>query len=599
MANEPADEIAELKRRIEAIENLLKIETSPAPGPSPDRQETDSVRDRVLNVALSPQAGAGKSFRAKRDIESYIGQRWLPVIGIVAIIFGVSFFLRYTFQTNLVGPAGRVSLGAVGGVVLIGLGGFWRSKYRNYSWVLSGGGIGLLYLSIFAALSYYQLVSRETALIFMVAVTLLCAILSLLQDAQALAGVAVLGGFLTPFLLSTGTDRHVELFAYVTLLNAGILLVVSVRKWRALSLAGLSGTIVTFSVWYIFYFSPRAAPPAELFLTLFFVEYLLATILGGVLPGKPATKIDLVLLTANAASFFGWSYAVLRADHYAVLGPLAALLSALYFGFAYQSFKKSWSPSLSLFFGGIGVVFVTLVFPIELSGDRVTVAWAVEAVVLTYTGVRFRSHELRVAALICLAVTVLHLALLDSEVHDLLAYTLILNQRFFSYLVTIVSAVLISRLYTDRSGEGKPERSTKESAVPTFLGILWNLLLLAILSLEASAYFARSIAEAGLNASEPASTHKAAYDTLVHERNTSLSVLWAGYAIVLLAIGTLRKDKRARIGGLVLFALTLAKVFLVDMANLPSSYRFVSFMVVGMFLLAGSYLYYRSQSRIS
>jgi len=229
----------------------------------------------------------------------------------------------------------------------------------------------------------------------------------------------------------------------------------------------------------------------------------------------------------------------------------------------------------------------------------VPVAWAVEAVVLTYTGVRLRSHELRVAALICLAVTVLHLALLDSEVHDLLAYTLILNQRFFSYLVTIVSAVLISRLYTDRSGEGKPERSTKENAVPTFLGILWNLLLLAILSLEASAYFARSIAEAGLNASEPASTHKAAYDTLVHERNTSLSVLWAGYAIVLLAIGTLRKDKRARIGGLVLFALTLAKVFLVDMANLPSSYRFVSFMVVGMFLLAGSYLYYRSQSRIS
>ena len=63
MANEAADEIAELKRRIEAIEKLLKIETSPAPGPSPDRQETDSVRDRVLNVALSPQAGAGKSFR--------------------------------------------------------------------------------------------------------------------------------------------------------------------------------------------------------------------------------------------------------------------------------------------------------------------------------------------------------------------------------------------------------------------------------------------------------------------------------------------------------------------------------------------------------
>jgi len=73
------------------------------------------------------------------------------------------------------------------------------------------------------------------------------------------------------------------------------------------------------------------------------------------------------------------------------------------------------------------------------------------------------------------------------------------------------------------------------------------------------------------------------------------SAAWALSAAGLVALGFLRRRAELRWMGLLLFALTLAKVFLGDMASLQAIYRVGSFLILGVLLVAASYLYHRKQ----
>ena len=77
-----------------------------------------------------------------------IGGNWMARVGIIALIVGVGFFLKLAFDNNWVGDTGRVALGILGGLALLGAGEYWQTRYPIYARVLLGGGIALLYLSL-------------------------------------------------------------------------------------------------------------------------------------------------------------------------------------------------------------------------------------------------------------------------------------------------------------------------------------------------------------------------------------------------------------------------------------------------------------------
>ena len=87
-----------------------------------------------------------------RATEVQFGQKWLLIGGIAITVFGLGFFLKYAFEQNWVGPAGRVVLSYLASAAFLGAGDhFRRKRTETFGLYLLGGGIAALYLTTFAA----------------------------------------------------------------------------------------------------------------------------------------------------------------------------------------------------------------------------------------------------------------------------------------------------------------------------------------------------------------------------------------------------------------------------------------------------------------
>ncbi|HUE51877.1 MAG TPA: DUF2339 domain-containing protein, partial [Terriglobales bacterium] len=195
------------------------------------------------------------------DLESRIGSHWLNRIGISAVLIGMSYFLKLAFDNNWIGPTGRVSIGLLAGIGAI----IWSERFRTrgynlFSYSLKAVGVGVLYLSLWAAFQVYALIPSPVAFLAMVIVTASTAMLAIKQDAEILAAIALAGGFSTPLLLSTGQNHEVELFSYVALLCAASVALVAVKPWRRLLILSYAGMLVLYVGWYSeFYRRPEFA----------------------------------------------------------------------------------------------------------------------------------------------------------------------------------------------------------------------------------------------------------------------------------------------------------------------------------------------------
>src|SRR5205085_3367029 len=209
---------------------------------------------------------AGMS-RAWGDLEARIGGSWFNWLGIIAVVVGVSFFLKYAFDQHWIGPLGRVLLGGVTGCAILALAERLRlSGYQAYAYVLSGGGILILYLSVYAAFGFYHLIRQPFPFALMAFVTMAAVVLAARYNAYAIAVLGLIGGFMTPRLLATNVDNEVGLFGYAALLDAGVLALAYFKRWRSLNYLAFAATWLLFAGWWFKFYDD-----SKLWLTLFFL----------------------------------------------------------------------------------------------------------------------------------------------------------------------------------------------------------------------------------------------------------------------------------------------------------------------------------------
>src|SRR5437762_7864817 len=205
------------------------------------RELAAAVRDLTSRVARIEDAlrngppGKQPSLRTPRadapsTLESKIGAQWLNRIGIVAVLIGVSYFLKYAFENNWIGPAGRIAIGLLAGAgVVLWSESFRKHGYRVFSYSLKALGVGILYLSLWGAFQIYHLIPPEVAFVGMILVTGFTATLALREDAEIIAAFAVAGAFSTPLLLATGENHDLAPFSSVTLLDAAVLALIAYK----------------------------------------------------------------------------------------------------------------------------------------------------------------------------------------------------------------------------------------------------------------------------------------------------------------------------------------------------------------------------------
>ncbi|PKO44556.1 MAG: DUF2339 domain-containing protein [Betaproteobacteria bacterium HGW-Betaproteobacteria-22] len=319
-----------------------------------------------------------------------LGGNTLVRSGIVILFIGISFLIKYAAEHTHVPIELRLAGIALLGVGLLTLGWQLRFKRAQYAWALQGGGIGVIYLTIFAALKLYQLIPAGAAFGILIAVAVLSALIAVLQSAMPLAILGFAGGFLAPILTSSGGGNHVGLFSYYLVLNLGIALIAYHKSWRPLNVLGFAFTFIIGTLWGATSYTPAHFSSTEPFLV---IHFLLFTAIAVLYAHRQATKasdyVDATLVFGTPIVGFSLQYALLRDT------PFGLAYSALALGVFYVSLawwvytrKRDTLKFLGECFLALGVGFTTLTLPLALDGRWTSAAWAIEGVGLLWVGLR-------------------------------------------------------------------------------------------------------------------------------------------------------------------------------------------------------------------
>lgn len=226
-------------------------------------------------VELEPQPQ-----KSAIDWEQFMGAKLFAWLGGLALFLGVAFFVKYSFEHDWIPPEVRVAFGFLLGAGLI-IGGLRldQVRYRITSQTLLGAGVVSLYAVTFACNSIYHFsfFGPLPTFLLMVLITATAFLLAVRLQAQVVALLGMLGGFLTPVLLSTGQDNPVGLFGYLALLDLGLIAVALRTRWLHLVPLSAGGTVLMMFGWADRFLSVDNGPVAMVVCLVFSGLYFAAT----------------------------------------------------------------------------------------------------------------------------------------------------------------------------------------------------------------------------------------------------------------------------------------------------------------------------------
>jgi len=415
---------------------------------SPTSPRTPSPSAAVPIAPSPPERAAGapgfsppqihRSGLENSGLEQKIGQYWLNRIGIVAVLTGISYFLKYAFENNWIGPSGRVGIGLLAGIALLLWSERFRAKgYAAFSYSLKALGLGALYLSLWAAFQVYHLIPSLAAFGAMVAVTATSIVLAWKQDAMLLATFAMVGGFATPLLLSTGQNHEGELFAYVALLDIAVLVLVMLKPWLLLAWGSFIGTEILVLAWSSSYYREIYRAETVVFVTLFAAIFALGPLLAKNDEASAARQLSIasVLAVLNAGAYFASLCAMYEAPRDA-LTWYALAIAATYLGLA-KAFERLHPEesrgTIRLVHITLAVTFLTVAVPLKLDGHWIAVGWLVESAALLWIAARTGTRLLGRLGVAALLLGIARLLLFSSEQTPRLVF----NERFLTYALAV------------------------------------------------------------------------------------------------------------------------------------------------------------------
>ena len=467
-------------------ETTLELPTTPHANPTEApvyeppawEREARAILSRIWSWVL-----VGEEFRPKGvPLEFAMAGTWLMRVGVVVLVSCVVWFLKWSMVHGILGPSGRVGLSFVSGVALTVFG--YRMMGKRYQVMgqgLMGGGIAALYFAAYASGPMYHLLPQLACFAMMALITLAGCVLASGTRSQVTAILAMMGGYATPILLSTGVPNFPGLFSYMFLLGGGILFLAILRNWRLLHYLAFAAH------WVLVFGSLRAYEPARdfhvvlPFLIAFFLQQHGVGIGYAFRRAVPISILEAIQQFLHAGLFAGVGYWLIDG---ASGRPWPALLAiGLGFLFALQTLavlkrmpKDRLSLSVSL---GLAGFFTAWSVPLLFNGSSLTVAWSLMALAWLWTGLRIRSQLLVIGSQVLFLLAGIRLGAVDfgrSFLHDgpdasFGEYLKGFSLRIVNFGVFIGSMFIASRLYRTREhaeagNEAKGLRVSPEADLP-------------------------------------------------------------------------------------------------------------------------------------
>ncbi len=389
----------------------------PEPTPEPELTPKPELKPEPERVAVPlPPVAADRALQKEadevvqkrtpvQDVRPSMGahsvdvaKRWLttgnvPVkVGVIISFFGVAFLLKYAVEAQLfsIPISVRYLTVAAFAAALLVIGWRKRSENRTFALAVQGGGIGILYLTVFAAFRLHGLLPPVVAFGFLILVTAAAGALAIKQESRAFAILGTTGGFLAPLLVSTGSGNHVGLFSYYLILNSAVLGVAWYRAWRELNIIGFVFTFGVGTIWGYQYYTPELFSTTEPFLVLYFLFYtIIAVLFAFRRPPELRGYVDGTLLFGTPTIAFALQSQMLGDTEYG-MAVSATVVSAFYAAMALwlrRTQEKNFTLMAQAFIA-LAVAFGTIAVPLALDDRWTAIAWALEGAALVWVGVR-------------------------------------------------------------------------------------------------------------------------------------------------------------------------------------------------------------------
>ncbi|TKB99364.1 DUF2339 domain-containing protein [Pedobacter cryotolerans] len=324
----------------------------------------------------------------KSDFEKFIGENLISKIGILILVIGVAIGAKYAIDKDMLSPLTRIILGYLVGIGLMGFAIKLKAKYESFSAVLLSGAIAIMYFLTYAAYDFNSLIPQALAFGLMVIFTSFTVVAAIKYNKQVIAHIGLVGAYAVPFLLSDGSGKVAVLFSYMAIINIGILILSFKKYWKPLFYLSFGLTWIIFASWLFMDFSDAKHFNLALgFSSIFFLIFYVSNLAYKVNKAEVFGITDVIILLLNSFVFYGIGYFILSEKHGEYLGLFTLLNAIIHFVVSLVIYKRKLADkNLFYFVLAMVITFITMAVPVQLSGNWVTIFWAVEASILFYLG---------------------------------------------------------------------------------------------------------------------------------------------------------------------------------------------------------------------
>ncbi|MFW6015536.1 MAG: DUF2339 domain-containing protein [bacterium] len=473
----------------------------------------------------------------KEAFEENIITKWFSRIGILALVIGIGFLVKYAIDMNWISHTVRIILGVLLGVGLIITGELIskKKKYSKWAKTLVGGGFAITYLATFV--SYYFEEYREAIgmskvlnMIFLSIVIVFAIILSIKENSRIIAGESFFLGYITSLLF---VDLGIMTAIYVLILTIGLVFVVSYKNWFIIGIGGIIASYLFYLIWHSN--NSILLNYSSFVLISFFIAF---NIQSFILSKKKESinVMNTIIIIVNSFLFFGiYSLQIYKyIENIDYIGLLALILSVFYF-IGYFILKDKIDKKINIVLLSLTIFYITLAVPFVLDGWLITIFWALESLSLVILFTKTKINTLNVSSSIVAGLTIYKsffydlLDLSGFSINNILAST-----RLFSYLITIICFYSIYKII--RSND---KLFSKKNGISYMYSWASTLLLVLIILLE-----------------------------FVADYSVLVSLMLSIIAISLLYISKNNKFKELRIQSLVVSIILFLKILMYDSYSL-------------------------------